>query len=192
MHFTDHWAACAGFPGRIHAAPGEGVLDVLRGGHGAKAFGRTCVTPGDLWNAPLVQPSFITHILPAGAVPSGDYYFATGLGCSNPATSAASSSRSGGRRRWSTGRPRSPAWRDRSKILSAHPLVPEVHTVPPCTVTARMGPYRVQSRGHPQPPCTVLGQNGPHRAHLSGVTVHGREAYVPESYTVTDSCPRLN
>ena len=50
---TDHCATCAGLPGRIRAAPGGGALDVLRGGHGTKAFGRACITPSYSWNATL-------------------------------------------------------------------------------------------------------------------------------------------
>ena len=61
-----------------------------------------------------------------------------------------------------------------------------------CAVLGRMGPYRAHSRRHPRPPCAVLGRMGPYRAHLSAGTVHGRDAYVPESYTVPGSCPRLN
>ena len=33
---------------------------------------------------------------------------------------------------------------------------------------------------------------GPYRAHLSAVTVHGRDAFVPEVRTVPGSCSQLN
>ncbi len=50
---ADRCATYAGLPGRIRAAPGGGALDVLRCGHGTKAFGRACVTPSYSWNATL-------------------------------------------------------------------------------------------------------------------------------------------
>ena len=51
--FTSNWVVCATLSRRIRAVLGKGVLGVLRGGRGAKASGRVCITSGDLWNAPL-------------------------------------------------------------------------------------------------------------------------------------------
>ena len=53
--------------------------------------------------------------------------------------------------------------------------VPEVRTVPPCTVTGRIGPHRAQSPPRALPACTVLGRIGPHRAQsLAPCTVTGQ------------------
>ena len=62
---------------------------------------------------------------------------------------------------------------------------------------APRAPSRERPRGHHPcserlralAPCTVMGQTGPYRAHLSAITVHGREASVPESYTVPAAPP---